>query len=150
MDNGFLHVVSTNDAVRRSRSRVLGPFWIILSASVEQLTTAYVSLRALGVSASTFLLKWVKPEFSHHVFHMFQTYSGTCPEKVILLLCLYFTRQTLSTAQRPYRRWLWGWRGLPRALSCPCTWQPLSFQLITWPRKLISSQLNGPLPTGVA
>lgn len=32
------------------------------------------------------------------------------------------------------------------APSCPRTWQPLNFQLITWPRKLISSQLNGPAP----
>lgn len=45
--------------------------------------------------------------------------------------------------------WMWDRRRLPRAPpppSWPRTWQPLNFQLITWPRKLISSQLNGPLP----
>lgn len=45
--------------------------------------------------------------------------------------------------------WLWDWHtvGLfPQARSCPLISQTLNFQLITWPSKLISSELTGSFP----
>lgn len=54
-----------------------------------------------------------------------------------------------NIAKSGYCWWLWDWQRFPQAQSCPRTWQPLNFQLITWPSKLISSQLTGLFPIGM-